>query len=155
VSELVGVYYKIQSGSHPEQRKEMEIKYPTLRSTIPALGKETVPTAHTSVRYQNLLVYEHIRNSTIQTTILSTITTFKTSRVISRCQGSQNIRNFYSYSPMLVTSINKNGKKNIHSPINTALVTRWNKKSLGRCSSVFPITQMCHVLTLWKQKPKC
>ena len=151
----MGVYYKIQSGSYPEQWKEMEIKYPTLRSTIPALGKETVPTAHTSVRYQTLLVYEHIRNSTIQTTILSTITIVKTSRVISRCQGSLNIRNSYSSSPMLVTSINKNGKKKMHSLTNIALVTRWNKKSLGRCSSVFPIMQMCHVLTLCKQKPKC
>jgi len=94
----VGVYYKIQSGSYPEQRKEMEIKYPTLRSTIPALGKETVPTAHTSVSYQNLLVYTHIRNSTIQTTILSKITIVITSRVISRCQRSQNTRQLQSHA---------------------------------------------------------
>jgi len=100
-----------------------------LRSTIPDLGKETVPmsTAHTSVYYQNLLVYDHVMNSTIQTTILSTITIVKTSRVISRCQGSQNIQNFYSYSPTLVISINKNGKKNMHPLINIVLVTRWNK----------------------------
>ena len=151
----MGVYYKIQSGSYPEKRKEMEINYPTLRSTIPDLGKETVPTVHTSVRYQNLLVYEQVRNSTIQTTILCTITIVKTSRVISRCQGSQHIQNLYSYSPKLATSTNKNCKKNMHSLINIVLVTRWNKKSLDRCSSVFPIMQMCHVLTLWKQKPKC
>lgn len=123
----MGVYYKIHSGSYPEQRKEIEMKYPTLISTIPDLGKETVPTAHTSVRYQNLLVCELLMNSTIQTTILSTITIAKTSRVISQCQWSQNIQNFYSYNPMLVTSTNKNGKKNTHSLINTILVTRWNK----------------------------
>ena len=152
----MGVHYKINSGSYPEQRKEIEIKYPTLRSTIPDLGKETVPTAHTSVRYQNLLVYEHVMNSTIQTTILSTITIVKTSRVISRCQGSQNIQNFYSYSPMLVTSINKNGKKNMHS---LTKILFWShdgtKTSLDSCSNVFPIMQTGHVLTLWQQKPKC
>jgi len=38
---------------------------------------------------------------------------------------------------MLVTSINIKGKKNMQSLTNIALVTRWNKKSLDRCSSVF------------------
>lgn len=50
-----------------------------LRSRIADSGKEVAPTAYTSVCYQNLLAIQHAINCTIQTTILSTITTVKTS----------------------------------------------------------------------------